>query len=109
MTKRSIPIPSATSLRAEVRPSKAALPTAGLDAGPLRLTRIDPARRMARYYTVAVEVTLFADIACTRRYGRIGARGGRVMVGLYATEAEAVVAFGRIVGAKLARGYRPAP
>jgi predicted DNA-binding WGR domain protein len=73
---------------------------------PVRLTRIDPTRNMKRFYTVAVEVTLFDDVACTRTYGRIGERGGRVMVGLYPTEAEAVAALGRIVRAKLTRGYR---
>ncbi len=73
---------------------------------PVRLTRIDPARNMRRFYTVAVEVTLFDDVACTRTYGRIGGRGGRVMVGLYETQDEAAAALGRIVSAKLARGYR---
>ncbi len=73
---------------------------------PVRLTRIDPSRNMKRFYTVAVEVTLFDDVACTRTYGRIGGRGGRVMVGLYETQDEAAAALGRIVSAKLARGYR---
>ena len=72
---------------------------------PVRLTRIDPARNMRRFYTVAIEVTLFDDVACTRTYGRIGGRGGRVMVGLYETRAEAVAALGRVVNAKIARGY----
>ncbi len=87
----------ATSLASEAVPA------------PVRLTRIDAARNMRRFYTVAVELTLFDDVACTRTFGRIGGRGGRVMIGLYETQAEAMAAFGRIVGAKLARGYRPSP
>jgi predicted DNA-binding WGR domain protein len=72
---------------------------------PVVLTRIDPSRNMRRFYTVAVEVTLFDDVACTRSYGRIGGRGGRVMVGLFETQGEAIATLGRLVNAKLARGY----
>ncbi len=71
----------------------------------MRLTRIDPSRNMRRFYTVAVEVTLFDDVACTRTYGRIGGRGGRVMVGLFETQSEAIAALGRLVNTKIARGY----
>jgi predicted DNA-binding WGR domain protein len=72
---------------------------------PLRLTRIDPMRDMARFYTLSVEVTLFEDWSCTRAFGRIGARGGRVMIGLYPSEAEARDAFARLLSAKRRRGY----
>jgi hypothetical protein len=50
----------------------------------LCLSRRDPARNMARYYTLAVEITLFGDWSCRREFGRIGRRGGRVMIGLLA-------------------------
>ena len=70
------------------------------------LHRIDPVRRMARYYTLSVELTLFQDWSCRREHGRIGARGGRVMIGLYAGKDEALAALGVILRAKRRRGYR---
>ncbi|MGL4240248.1 MAG: WGR domain-containing protein [Beijerinckiaceae bacterium] len=74
----------------------------------LRLERIDPARNMARYYTLAVEVTLFEDWSCTRRFGRIGARGGRIMLGLFETRAAAEAELVAVLRRKQARGYRVA-
>ncbi len=74
----------------------------------LRLERIDSARNMARYYTLAVEVTLFEDWSCTRRFGRIGARGGRIMLGLFETRAAAEAELVAILRRKQARGYRVA-
>jgi predicted DNA-binding WGR domain protein len=48
-----------------------------------------PERNMARYYTLAVELTLFDDWSCTRQFGRIGTRGGRIMLGLFENRAAA--------------------
>jgi predicted DNA-binding WGR domain protein len=76
-----------------------------LDNG-LRLERIEPERNMARYYTLAVELTLFDDWSCTRGFGRIGARGGRIMLGLFATQAAAEAELMALLCAKQARGYR---
>jgi predicted DNA-binding WGR domain protein len=42
---------------------------------PLRLTRYDPGRNMARYYAISVEQTLFGDWALVRDWGRIGQVG----------------------------------
>ncbi len=72
----------------------------------LRLERIEPERNMARYYTLAVELTLFDDWSCTRAFGRIGARGGRIMLGLFATQAAAEAELFALLRAKQARGYR---
>ncbi|MFM9975705.1 MAG: WGR domain-containing protein [Beijerinckiaceae bacterium] len=72
----------------------------------LRLERIEPERNMARYYTLAVELTLFEDWSCTRGFGRIGARGGRIMLGLFATQAAAEAELVALLRAKQARGYR---
>jgi predicted DNA-binding WGR domain protein len=72
----------------------------------IRLERIDPAHNMARYYTLAVEVTLFEDFACTRSFGRIGARGGRIMIGLFDSQAAAEAELHALLCAKQARGYR---
>jgi predicted DNA-binding WGR domain protein len=73
---------------------------------PVRLERIEPARNMARYYTLAVEITLFEDFACTRGFGRIGQRGGRIMIGLFASQAAAEAELQALLRAKWARGYR---
>jgi predicted DNA-binding WGR domain protein len=72
----------------------------------LRLERIEPERNMARYYTLAVELTLFEDWSCTRSFGRIGARGGRIMLGLFEDRASAEVELIALLRAKQARGYR---
>jgi hypothetical protein len=37
------------------------------------LERIDRGRRMAKYYVLALDPTLFADVALTREWGRLGA------------------------------------
>lgn len=72
------------------------------------LVRIDPARNMARYYALSVEITLFEDWFCTRAFGRIGARGGRIMIGLHGSRIEAEAELFRLLRAKRARGYVPA-
>ena len=75
-------------------------------ANGLRLERIEPERNMARYYTLAVELTLFDDWSCTRSFGRIGARGGRIMLGLFEDRAAAEAELIALLRAKQARGYR---
>lgn len=72
----------------------------------VRLERIDPSRNMARYYTLAVEVTLFEDFACTRGFGRIGSRGGWIMIGLFDSQASAEAELQALLRRKQARGYR---
>jgi predicted DNA-binding WGR domain protein len=73
----------------------------------VHLRRVDPARNMARYYTLTVELTLFEDWSCTRQFGRIGAKGGRILLGLYDTRNEASAELARLLQAKLKRGYKP--
>jgi predicted DNA-binding WGR domain protein len=73
---------------------------------PLRLKRIDPARNMARYYTLSIEMTLFDDVACLRAFGRIGTKGGRIMIGLFESRAAAEAELHSLLRAKQARGYR---
>lgn len=84
--------------------SSATLPH--LSASPIRLERIDPARNMARYYTLAIEVTLFEDWSCTRGFGRIGSRGGRIMLGLFDSQAAAEAELHALLRRKQARGYK---
>jgi predicted DNA-binding WGR domain protein len=111
---------------ASIAPRRALTPDAERFAPPaspdaVALRRVDPSRNMNRFYTLSVEVTLFEDWSCTRSYGRVGGRaggrgvskgggrggvnGGRIMIGLYATEAEARDAFQRLLAAKRRRGY----
>ena len=70
------------------------------------LRRVDPACNMARFYALSVEVTLFRDWTCSREFGRIGSRRGRLLVGLYDSEACAEAALQDLLRRKLARGYR---
>lgn len=72
---------------------------------PLHLRRIEPDRNMARYYTLSVEITLFEDWSCTRAFGRIGSRGGRMMMGLFGTRDEAEEELFALLRKKRARGY----
>ena len=71
----------------------------------IHLVRIDPARRMQRYYHLAVRPTLFDAFAVVREWGRIGRRG-RLRLDLYRSEDEAASALARLRTAKLRRGYR---
>ncbi len=43
----------------------------------LRLTRIDPAQNMRRFYRLALQPDLFGGCTLIREWGRIG-RGGRI-------------------------------
>lgn len=72
--------------------------------GRVCLCRVDPARRMARFYVLAIEPTLFGGYALVREYGRIG-RSGRVLSQSFASVAEAERKFQRCRRAKERRGY----
>ena len=71
------------------------------------LHRIDPARHMARFYAMHVELDLFGSIVLVKEWGRIGARG-RIVGELHPTEALAVAALQRQADRKRRRGYQPA-
>ena len=43
----------------------------------LVLERRDPSRNMARFYVLAIEPTLFGDMALVREWGRVGSLGRR--------------------------------
>ncbi len=70
------------------------------------LKRVDPARNMARFYTLSVEPSLFGDAALVRQWGRIGT-SGRIKINLYETKTEAETAFIRLKTIKQRRGYEP--
>jgi predicted DNA-binding WGR domain protein len=69
------------------------------------LHRIDPGRKMARFYRLSIAPSLFGDMAVIREWGRIGALGRR-RVDLYEKAEEAAAARAAIEHAKRRRGYR---
>jgi predicted DNA-binding WGR domain protein len=72
---------------------------------PLVLHRIDPDRRVARFYRLLIERDLFGTVRLVRNWGRIGTNG-QELVEVFASEDEAGEALAAIVAAKRRRGYR---
>ena len=75
------------------------------------LRRLDPGKRMARFYAVSVQPTLFDQWAVVRRWGRINTDGSRAEE-WFTQPSEALIAADRIVQVKRRRGYAfvaPAP
>ncbi len=70
----------------------------------IHLTRTDPTRNMARFYTMALQPTLFGDWALLREWGRIGS-AGRLVSSRFASEQEAALAMVGHLKAKLRKGY----
>ena len=70
------------------------------------LHRIDPARRMARFYAMHVERDLFGIVVLVKAWGRIGSYG-HVVSEAHPTEARAVAALQRHMERKQKRGYQP--
>lgn len=79
----------------------------GIHHYQLYCQRIDANRNMARYYTLAIQLTLFGEIAVVRSWGRIGKAGGE-MTEVFGTEKDAISRFLELVQQKRKRGYRPA-
>jgi predicted DNA-binding WGR domain protein len=71
---------------------------------PLRLTRRDPERNMARFYALALEPTLFGEVTLLRTWGRIGTRG-QVRIETFGEADQAVVAREKLARAKRKKGY----
>ncbi|WP_342364206.1 WGR domain-containing protein [Terrarubrum flagellatum] len=62
---------------------------------------------MARYYALSVEIAFFDTWSCTRSFGRIGSRGGRIIVGLHPSYEAAREELQDLLRRKLTKGYRP--
>jgi predicted DNA-binding WGR domain protein len=78
----------------------------GSGAGaPVHLQRIDPARNMARFYSMAVEQDLFGRVVLVRRWGRLGT-AGRTRMDEHKGEVEALAALTSLQFSKRRRGYR---
>jgi predicted DNA-binding WGR domain protein len=69
------------------------------------LRRIDPAKNMARFYSLEVERDLFGRVVLVRRWGRIGT-AGKIRLDEYRGEGEALAALQRLQAAKTLRGYQ---
>lgn len=84
--------------------------SSGMLAQPYHLyvERVDPDRNMARFYTLAIESTLFGTPRLLRRWGRIGTHG-RVMVHHFEREEDAVALFLELLRERRAHGYRVKP
>jgi predicted DNA-binding WGR domain protein len=70
----------------------------------ITLYRIDPVRRMHRYYRMDVQRDLFGEWCFIREWGRIGSTG-QTRVAPFPTPAEAEAARDRQHSAKERRGY----
>jgi predicted DNA-binding WGR domain protein len=70
----------------------------------LVLERRDPSRNMARYYVLAIEPTLFGEMALVREWGRLGCRGRR-RLDLHADAGAAAEALEAWFSRKRLRGY----
>ncbi len=71
----------------------------------LYVERVDPGRNMARFYTLAIELTRFGTPRLLRRWGRIGT-SGRTMVHDFEREEEAVALFLNLLRDRRAHGYQ---
>ncbi|RUU25050.1 WGR domain-containing protein [Mesorhizobium sp. M6A.T.Ce.TU.016.01.1.1] len=75
------------------------------DTGPVHLHRIDPAQNMRRFYSLAVQPTLFGGASVVRNWGRIGTNG-QSMMETFDQTGEAMIAMARLQRTKRRRGYR---
>lgn len=74
----------------------------------LYVERIEPEKNMARFYALAVQQTLFGEIALVRNWGRIGSRG-QTKIHVFGDESQAIGLFLELLQKKRKRGYRPKP
>ncbi|GLS35283.1 WGR domain-containing protein [Mesorhizobium tianshanense] len=75
------------------------------EAGPVHLHRIDPSQNMRRFYSLAIQPTLFGGASVMRNWGRIGTNGQSMMETFDQAE-EATIAMARLQRTKRRRGYR---
>lgn len=71
------------------------------------LVRIVPSENMKRFYGIALQPTLFGEVAVVRSWGRIGTRG-RAMAVTYQTAEQAAEACSELECQKHRRGYKTA-
>ncbi len=74
---------------------------------PITLRRIEPAKNMARFYSLEVEQDLFGRVVPVRRWGRIGT-AGKTRLDEHKGEGEAWAALQKLQAAKERKGYQAA-
>lgn len=77
------------------------------DRDPVHLHRIDPAQNMRRFYSLAIQPTLFGGASVIRNWGRIGTNG-QSMIETFDSGEDAVSAWTRLERIKRRRGYHDA-
>ena len=70
----------------------------------VHLRRADPARNLARFYSLTIQRSLFGAHDLVRRWGRIGTHG-TTLIESFTDETEAFAALERIADRKRRRGY----
>ncbi|MDR7030890.1 putative DNA-binding WGR domain protein [Rhizobium rosettiformans] len=75
------------------------------ETGPVHLHRIDAAQNMHRFYTLAIQPTLFGGASVIRNWGRIGSNG-QTMMETFDSQEDADTALSRLERTKRKRGYR---
>src|SRR5215216_5307789 len=80
--------------------------TGRLSAEDVVLRRIDPAKNMARFYSLEVEWDLLGRVVLVRRWGRIGT-AGKTRLDEHNGEGEALAALQALQAAKRRKGYQP--
>jgi predicted DNA-binding WGR domain protein len=71
---------------------------------PVHLRRVDPTQNMRRFYSLAIQPTLFGGASVIRNWGRIGTTG-QSMVETFDRAEEAMSAMARLQRTKRQRGY----
>ncbi|WP_159952644.1 MULTISPECIES: WGR domain-containing protein [unclassified Rhizobium] len=72
----------------------------------IHVERVDPERRIARYYELAIEPSIHGMSLLVRRWGGIGTIG-HVRVHHFDTEKQALRLFLELLKEKRGRGYKP--
>ncbi len=68
------------------------------------LEKHDPAKNMARFYSLMILPNLFGEWSLQREWGRIG-QAGKVRILSFSSQEEATRAFLKLEAAKKRRGY----
>ncbi|MBA8903891.1 WGR domain-containing protein [Phyllobacterium sp. P30BS-XVII] len=69
------------------------------------VTRCDPDRNMARYYSLIMQPTLFGEISLVRNWGRIGTRGQQ-KVDTFSNSSALQKSFEKLTQQKCHKGYK---
>jgi predicted DNA-binding WGR domain protein len=75
--------------------------------GGVVLRRVDPAKKMSRFYSLEVERDLLGRVVLVRRWGRIGS-AGKTHLDEHTGEGDALAALKNLTAPKVRKGYRAA-